>query len=95
MPNLSFAAEEMPPAEIPAVGDTSPALAPLDRWMQGFMTKHAVPGGQLAVTRRGKLVYQRGFGLADRDAQEPVTLSSLFRIASISKPITATATAAT
>ncbi len=91
MPKLAFAAEETPPAEIPAVGDTSPALAPLDRWMQGFMTKHAVPGGQLAVTRRGKLVYERGFGLADRDHQEPVALSSLFRIASISKPITAVA----
>lgn len=91
LPKIAFAAEESAAADIPAVGDTSPALAPLDRWMQGFMTKHAVPGGQFAVTRRGKLVYERGFGLADRDAQEPVTLSSLFRIASISKPITAVA----
>ena len=91
MPKLAVSAEETPAAEIPAVGDTSPALAPLDRWMQGFMTKYAVPGGQFAVTRRGKLVYERGFGFADRDSQEPVALSSLFRIASISKPITAVA----
>ncbi len=66
MPKLAVSAEETPAAEIPAVGDTSPALAPLDRWMQGFMTKYAVPGGQFAVTRRGKLVYERGFGFADR-----------------------------
>jgi N-acyl-D-amino-acid deacylase len=91
MPNFAFAAEDSPPAEIPAVGETSPAFAPLDRWVQGFMSKHNVPGGQFAITRRGKLVYQRAFGMADRDAQEPVTHASLFRIASISKPITAVA----
>ena len=48
-------------------------------------------GAALAVTRNGKLVYTRGFGLADRDHAQSVQPNSLFRIASISKPVTAAA----
>ena len=39
----------------------------------------------------GRLVYARGFGYADIGKKQPVTPKSLFRIASISKPITAVA----
>jgi N-acyl-D-amino-acid deacylase len=59
--------------------------------MTTFMAEHNIPGGQLAIVRHGKLVYARGFGWADRDAKEPVQPESLFRIASVSKPITAVA----
>ena len=45
----------------------------------------------VALTASGKLVYARGFGVADRDNSRPVTPVSLFRIASLSKPITSTA----
>src|SRR5262249_22966877 len=45
----------------------------------------------VAVSANSKLVYARGFGLADREASTPVTPTSLFRIASISKPFTAVA----
>ena len=62
-----------------------------DEWMKAFMEEHGVPGGALAIVRDGKLVYSRGFGWADRDAKEPVAPDALFRIASVSKPITAVA----
>lgn len=68
-----------------------PGLAPLDRLMTSFLADHAVPGGALAVARRGRLVYSRGFGLADLDRKTPVRPTSLFRIASVSKPLTAVA----
>ena len=45
----------------------------------------------LAVAKDGRLVYARGFGYADVERHEPVQPDSLFRIASISKPITAAA----
>jgi CubicO group peptidase (beta-lactamase class C family) len=41
--------------------------------------------------RGGKLIYSRGCGWADRDEKSPVEPHSLFRIASVSKPITAVA----
>jgi CubicO group peptidase (beta-lactamase class C family) len=44
-----------------------------------------------AVARGGKLLYSRGFGLADREAKQIMPPDALFRIASISKPITAVA----
>jgi N-acyl-D-amino-acid deacylase len=62
-----------------------------DREMTAFMSPRAVPGGSLAVIKNGRLVYARGYGLADREKGEPVRADSLFRIASISKPFTAVA----
>ena len=53
-----------------------------------FMTAHSIPGLTVAVVRGGNLLYERGFGFADRDKNEKVTPQSLFRIASVSKPIT-------
>jgi len=59
--------------------------------MTDFLEKHAVPGGSLAVSHDRRIVYAKGFGLADLDAKTAVESKSLFRIASISKPITAVA----
>ncbi len=55
------------------------------------MAARQVPGGALAVVKNRRLVYARGYGWADRDAKIPVQADSLFRIASVSKPITAVA----
>jgi N-acyl-D-amino-acid deacylase len=78
-------------ADVPATGDERPELLSFDAWMRDFMQDHEVPGGAVAIVKDGKLVYARGFGWADRDAKEPVQPESLFRIASVSKPITAVA----
>jgi N-acyl-D-amino-acid deacylase len=64
-------------------------LASFDRTVGEFMRERKVPGGALAVVKDRRLVYARGYGWADRERQEPVRPESLFRIASISKPITA------
>jgi len=72
-------------------GAEQPELAGFDAWMKAFMTEHRIPGGSLAIVRDGKLIYSRGFGWADRDAKEQVAPESLFRVASVSKPITAAA----
>ncbi len=51
-----------------------------------------MPGAAIAIVRDGRLVLARGYGLANVENEEPVEPDSLFRIASISKPITAAAT---
>ena len=53
-----------------------------------FMSQYGIPGLSLAVTRHGRLVLAEGFGLADQDSNEAVMAESLFRVASVSKPIT-------
>lgn len=69
----------------------NPALKSFDDTMIEFMRKNSVPGGALAVLKDGRLVYAQGYGFADRENQIPVTPLSLFRIASISKPVTSAA----
>jgi len=67
----------------------SPAeLAGMEGVATAFMRAHSVPGLSIAVARDGTVVYERGFGFADRVRNEKVTPASLFRIASVSKPIT-------
>lgn len=78
--------------KLPVTGEHDADLAPFDLLMTSFVSEHSVPGAALAVARHGKLVYARGFGYADVDAHEPVEPAALFRIASVSKPITAVAT---
>ncbi len=72
-------------------GKIEPKLANFDQLLSAFMEQHHIPGAALALTDHGRLVYARGFGYADIATQEQVQPTSLFRIASISKPITAVA----
>jgi CubicO group peptidase (beta-lactamase class C family) len=72
-------------------GLADPKLNAYDDLMSRFMREHNPPGAALAVTYRGRLVYARGFGDADLEIEEPVRPTSLFRIASLSKPFTSAA----
>jgi CubicO group peptidase (beta-lactamase class C family) len=74
-----------------ATGTADPALRSFDDVMLDFMRKRDIPGGQLAVSRHGKLVYARGYGYADLESRAAVQPDALFRIASISKPFTSAA----
>jgi CubicO group peptidase (beta-lactamase class C family) len=56
-----------------------------------FRARHNVPALSVAVTHGGQLVYEDAFGMADVERGEPVTPAHRFRIASLSKPITACA----
>ncbi len=83
--------------EIPRTGTKVEALAPIDSMMESFLEKNELPGASIAISKNGKLVYSAGFGWAERpdaasgSAGKPVQTDTLFRIASISKPITAVA----
>lgn len=56
-----------------------------------FMRQYAVPGFSVAIGHSGRLVYQEAIGWADREAGETATTAHLFRVCSISKPITSVA----
>jgi N-acyl-D-amino-acid deacylase len=70
-------------------GVAVPAMAPFEQLMTGLMSKYGIPGGSIAVTRNGRLVFARGYGYADREAGERAMPDSRFRIASMSKFVTA------
>lgn len=91
VPTAPLAPAAAPAEQLPITGRADPRLAPLDDLMTGFLKEHHIPGGALAVSKDGRLIYARGFGYADVEAKEPVQPDSLFRIASVSKPLTAAA----
>lgn len=66
-------------------------ISKVDDPVAAFMTKYSIPGASLAVTKNGKLVYRKGFGLADKETGEKVTVEHRFRLASVSKTYTAAA----
>eukprot|EP00906_Rhabdomonas_costata_P010802 RCo015183 len=55
------------------------------------MSKHQIPGLSVAIARRRQMVYCKAFGVADKTSGEKVSPDHLFRIASVSKPITSVA----
>ena len=63
----------------------------IEKAVSSFMSANGVPGIGVAVVLEGEPVWSAGFGMADLEDFAPVTSSTLFRLGSISKPITATA----
>lgn len=70
---------------------TAQSLPQIDSTVHAFMDRYHVPGMAIAVTYKGKLVYTGSYGYADTTQHIPVNAQHLFRIASVSKCITATA----
>ena len=66
-----------------------PSLAPFDQLMNTLLAKYGIPGGSIALTQNGRLVFARGYGYADPQAQIAAQPDSRYRIASLSKAITA------
>ena len=82
-----------PPAQpqIPITGVAVAGFESVDLSIPDLMKQYSIPGGAVAVMRDGKLIYARGFGYADVENKTPVQPDALFRIASVSKPITSAA----
>ena len=56
-----------------------------------FMASNSVPGVSVSVVLNGQPSWSKGFGMADLENSVPATPVTLYRLGSISKPITATA----
>src|SRR6185437_751976 len=63
----------------------------IDVLINEFIKQWNIQGASVAIAKDGWMVYCKGFGLANVSAKDSVTSNSLFRIASISKFITAIA----
>lgn len=75
----------------PAVPVTQSDIAAIDTKISAFMATYSIPGASLAVSKNGKLVYLKGYGLADKTTGEKVTPAHRFRLASVSKTFTGVA----
>lgn len=66
------------------------AISIVDQSIQSFIRKAKIRGASLAVVKDGSIVYAKGYGYANTQDKTPVEPYHLFRIASVSKLITAT-----
>lgn len=72
-------------------GAPVPQLATLDTAVMNFMRPRGISAGALTVARNGVVVLERGYGWQDFSLQQPVRRTALFRVASLSKPVTTAA----
>lgn len=63
----------------------------IDQTIEQFMQQYGIPGLSIALARQEELLFAKGYGFADMDKKVPVNITHKFRIASLSKPITAVA----
>ena len=63
----------------------------IEKIMTAGMSRTGTPGVSLAIAVDGRIQYASGFGLADLENDVPATADTVYRLGSISKPITATA----
>jgi len=74
-----------------ASAQNSPASAALDASLRGAVERKDVPGVVTLITDRKGVLYQSAFGVADVATGRPLTQDALFRIASMTKPVTSVA----
>jgi CubicO group peptidase (beta-lactamase class C family) len=63
----------------------------VDDYLRSEMAKRHIPGASVAVIRDGKVLLARGYGQANVELSVPATTDSVFKLASLTKPFTATA----
>lgn len=63
----------------------------VDDAVAAFMNQYDVPGLSFAISKDGRLVLAKTYGFADKEVGERVAPRHRFRIASVSKPVTAVA----
>src|ERR1700733_1857474 len=74
-----------------ANAQNSPGSAALDAGLRAAVEAKDVPGVVALVTDRERVLYQGAFGVADVATGRPLTSDALFRIASMTKPVTSVA----
>jgi CubicO group peptidase (beta-lactamase class C family) len=74
-----------------SAGMSSARLERITTTFEQEVAAKRLPGAVALVSRKGKLVYAKAFGVRDPKGSEPMQLDSVFRIYSMTKPFTAVA----
>ncbi|HEV2187648.1 MAG TPA: serine hydrolase domain-containing protein, partial [Stellaceae bacterium] len=82
----------LPRAEVPEqVGLSSERLTRLADFIVKEVEQEVIPGATLAIARGGRLACAQAFGFQDAASETPMRLDSIFRIASMTKPVVSVA----
>lgn len=81
----------LPRANAADLGFSPSRLARLTERMRRGVASGEIPGAVVLIARRGRIAYEECFGWQDRASSKPMRADALFRIASMTKPITSMA----
>ena len=84
-------AGELPRATPEEVGLSSERLARMDGHIQAYVDAHRLPGAVVLIARHGKIAHLSAMGKASVEESTPMQADALFRIYSMTKPITSAA----
>lgn len=89
---FSFTASAQVIKDYPTTGfSNTPHIETFDKKFIDFLRQWGLPGGQVTVMKNGNILVKRGYGWANMITRQPIEPYSQFRIASVSKTITAIA----
>jgi CubicO group peptidase (beta-lactamase class C family) len=74
----------------PTRGTIDQSLGKLDEIVKRAMEQTGVPGISVAVVFDDQVLYQKGYGVRSTETKEPVQAETMFQIASLTKPVSAT-----
>lgn len=83
--------QDLPTAKPEDVGISSAKVEELSKFMQSLVDQGKIAGGVTMMARHGKVIHWKPVGMADRDEKKPMQTDAIFRIASMTKPITSVA----
>src|SRR6201995_4953252 len=86
--SAAFAEDPLPRAKPEQVGLSSERLARIGTVLKADIDAGRIPGAVIAIARHGKLVMLEAYGWRDKDAKVPMTVDTIFNIASMTKPMT-------
>ena len=86
-----FSQEVLPRTEPGEVGLSAEGLGRVTDLLNLFVEEGKIAGAVAGVARRGQLAYLESVGLQDLETREPMTETSLFRIYSMTRAVTAVA----
>jgi CubicO group peptidase (beta-lactamase class C family) len=72
-------------------GFSTHRLERLRDWMQGYVARGELPCASLLLNRRGEVVFRDECGWQDLETLAPLQPDAIFRIMSMTKPVTALA----
>ena len=92
LPRPAIAADaRIPTARAEDVGMSAERLARVKTAMQRYVDRGEVPGVVTLIARRGRVVHFESIGYRDVESRVPMTPDTIFRLASLTKPIVAAA----
>jgi CubicO group peptidase (beta-lactamase class C family) len=91
MVSCGLHAASLPKSAPEQAGVSAERLKRVTAMLDGYIQKGEIAGAVSLVARKGRLVHLQAQGVADLESKKPLTADAIFRLASMTKPVTSIA----